>query len=227
MMDHAGRLSSEPLLAKSVLCSYNELALLIRLINWETPLSNNGPSFFSAELMRRIISFLTVKPVNPKKVTVTLCSSHDGRHDVTECLTESEDTWWMSESHTMPGGQGREFIQFSLAPTLCRLSSVSIKIPPLPVGPLSVAEFQLEQPSSSSSPEPGETTWEPLHPVPFTTSNRTGWQPFILPQAVDVQEVRFVCLSNQMSQFLKENGALRQRAAGIYDSVGFYSIRFE
>ena len=126
----------------------------------------------------------------------------------------------------MPGGQGRQYVQYSLTPTLCRLRRVSMKIPPLPLGPLSVREFHLE----TFRIEQG---WFKISPN-YLVHSREGWQTFELPEGgCDVDEVRVVCTRNQMADYLEDLDLSIVRSRGLladlqrFASVGFFSLRFE
>jgi hypothetical protein len=189
---------ADPLLLTSIQCPYAELAALLRLIQLES-------CYLTPDLVRRVISFLVVKPI--QGAIATACSSTDNTHPLSCCLTEDESTWYMS-GPTMQGGRGEEYIDFEFS-KVGRLSSVAIKIPPLPQGPLSVWEFQVQ---ASSNP-----LWT------FRLTNRTEWQSFAIIPAVDVQNIRINLLSNQMAMFLD---TLADSDPRVYNRVGFYSIRF-
>lgn len=172
------------------------------------------------ELAERVADFLTIRPVVPEEVQVVGCSSSDGAHPLSACLSPDEDSWWISAADSMPEGKGREFVEFELSETLCRLSSVSLKIPPLPAGPLSVRDFVLEAPMKRNKKALEE--WEIVSPV-FRVQNQSGMQQFFLePPGLDVDRVRVVCLSNQLSDFY--NG---QVFGFTYQRVGYFAIRFE
>jgi hypothetical protein len=102
-----------------------------------------------------------------------------------------------------------------------RLTAVSIKIPPLPQGPLSVREFSvIEAPSTTATTTTidGETTaaWTAVSQV-FTVDNRTGFTAGC-PIPVDVQ-TRLVCLSNQIDLYVNQRDEVvasdQQNAASI------------
>ena len=103
---------------------------------------------------------------------------------------------------------------------------MSLKIPPLPLGPLSVREFYLETFRM-------ERGWFKISPH-YLVANREGWQTFDLPnKGCDVDEVRIVCLRNQMAEYLDGLDMAMVRSRGLeadirrFASVGFFSIRFE
>lgn len=184
------------------------------------------PKVLPLELAARVVSFLTVEPAQPNRVRPICSSTHDGVHPLSESLSESETTWWLAHQGSMPQGKGRQYIQYSLSHTLCRLRRVVLKIPPLPLGPLSVREFYLE----TFRVERG---WFKISPT-YLVENREGWQAFNLPNdGCDVDEVRVVCLSNQMAEYLEDLDTSVVRSRGLFAdiqrfaSVGFFSIRFE
>jgi len=209
------------------------------------------------ELTRRIMKYFIVKPVRHDDVTVVKASSHDGRHPLSACLDPSEDNWYMSKPKSMPSGIGNEFVEFQLVPSSCsnescrRLVAVSLKIPPLPNGPLSVRQFQLQVPrrnddddddddstttANNDDDDDDELSWRTVggdrdrYRTTFRLENRTGWQRFEL-EPCETNLIRVVCLSNQMSTYLQRPYNPPRAAFTAeqqqFDSVGFYSIRFD
>ena len=130
--------------------------------------------------------------------------------------SSNQPTWWMSRNGTMPHGVGRQYVECCLTPpqssslySLVRLSSVSVSIPPLPLGPKSVRTFQilyktedamttLENDHNNCAPS---SNWKVGSPV-FTVVNRSGYQKFDINPPIDAKYVRIVCLSNQASRFI-------------------------
>lgn len=212
-MDHVIE-PKEPLLLKKVPLTYSELALLLRRVNFDP--SGGIPKILSPDLMRKVVSFLIVKPVIHNNVQAIGCSSHDERHPLSACLDPDEDSWWVSGARSMPLGRGREYVEFQLANTLCRLTSVSIKIPPIPRGPLSVKEFELLAPVDVE-----RTHWISISKR-FDVRNVTGFQRFAMVPT-DVQHVRLVCWTNQISTFLSVEPVVRTH----YEAVGYYAVRFD
>ena len=274
---HAPTLDSSPLLECSMPSNfrYNELALLIRRIQFtrrkpqpasvldsSSGVESNGEPYEDAatatsrqltpDLMRKVVSYLVVQPVRHDQVRVIGCSSHDNHHPLASILSPDEDTWWISASNTMNYGRGREYVDFELAPrqgvSSCRLTSISIKIPPLPVGPLSVRQFELlrqvehfsaggddnasipanrrEDDNNDTATKPVVVTWTPIPLVTATLQNVTGWQQFHLALPVDAKAVRLVCLCNQISRFMQPDSVL-PTLVSPFDSVGFFAIRFD
>jgi hypothetical protein len=259
--------------------TYESLAFMIRQINFDNETQHTPPPCASTsegdasdprvpqsqrksltpELMRRVAGYLTVRPVQQADVRVVGCSSHDGRHPIESCLTASDSTWWISAPQTMIHGRGREYVEFHLCPpsggeghrreSCRRLASFSLRIPPLPMGPLSVREFELQSrieqfhsggdaSSKSSSKASSSSSSFAYRTLPLATpssvQNVSGWQDFFLEEPADVSVVRIVCLSNQISRFMEEaaannnsnSGPILPLVSSPFDQVGFYSIRF-
>ena len=211
-----------PILLRPTPCSYDTVFATLSRLNFDP--KSVEPCKLPPGLVKRVLSFLTVKCVKPEEVEATNCSSHDGIHPLPFCLLENETSWWLSSHGTMPGGRGQQWVQFQLSRNLRRLSSVSLKIPPLPQGPLSVREFCLRAFHL-------ERGWYPITPV-FQLESRSGWQTFIF-EGVDVDEVRLVCFSNQMEEHIT---SLRPNSLGDenimaqlqrFESVGFFCVKFE
>jgi hypothetical protein len=205
-----------PLLAQSLnFGSYVELLQAIETINFADPLPTNDSCSalrLPPELCKRVAAFFVIEKVDMVHVRVIDCSSTLCESiQLSNCLTDDENTWWLSD-YRMPGGTGREYVEFRLVPpgqTLCRLTAVHIKTPPLPQGPFSVREFQVEAKKGR--------TWEIISQV-FEVANETGFQRFQLHEPADVDIVRIVCLSSQISVFV---------VPGSKSSVGFQSVLFE
>ena len=215
-----------PLLLSSVVPSLDELREILSHIDLR-PSSSSEPQRLPAELLQRILSFLVIERVYPIEVKAINCSSHDKVHALSRCLVDEHWSWWLSAPGTMKGGRGQQYVQFLLGPRLRRLSSICIKIPPLPQGPLSVREFLVQQFTL-------ERGWHAVSPI-FTVQDHGGWQRFVLPGKVDVDEVRVVCLSNQISaakELLSQQQSFGQNGEPLdplrrFQSVGFFTIRFE
>jgi hypothetical protein len=247
---------SDPLLLLEQCCDYSTLALLLRRINFasqnqhvkeqkehEYSTNNNKQRddhserllLPSPELTRHCLSFLVVRPVVHAQVTAIACSSHDNQHPLQECLNEDESSWWLSARGSMQQGKGREWVDFQVGNTIKRLTAVSLKIPPLPAGPLSVAEFQVEYKEQASAPL-SVRYWKVASPV-YVTQNRTGFQRFQLPEPVDALLIRIVCLSNQIALSMQEIMEIARPLLQLgrdqtiwpeeHTSVGFFAIRFE
>ena len=207
---------SEPLVLIEQQCTYETLVNIVNRWNFSTV---ESPQLLSPELARYCVSFLTVERVLNDQITAVACSSSDGRHDLQTCLNEAESSWWISRAGSMPRGVGQEWIEFRLGPLPRRLSAVSIKIPPLPLGPLSVKEFQLQIKQTN---DPSTSDWITL-PTRHRVANRTGFQQFAI-ESIDAQYVRILCLQNQIADFIQPNAPVEHAQ---YNCVGFFSIRFD
>jgi hypothetical protein len=230
----ATTIKEEPLLVASAKCSYSELLALVETLDFASKkeCSRGRVCVLPPELAYRVVQCLVIQRVDPEQVETVSCSSHDEAHPLTACLSDDETSWWISGPHSMPQCRGYEYIQLSLGPTpqLRRLTAVSIKIPPLPQGPLSVREFRIESPmtTGATTDATDATEWTAVTPV-FTVENRTGFQRFVLDTAnpVDVHQVRLVCLSNQISSFIDGLGVDRFNTTLRFECVGFFAVRFE
>ena len=222
-------------------CSYLELIWMIQKIL-------DAPQ----EITRTIASFFIVKPVVSSQVTAIRASSMSpspspDQYPLSAVLDDSTATWWISGPGTMPRGKGCEYVEFQLSPqAVCRVSKFSIQIPPLPMGPLSVRRLRLEQRvdegtlkndgecSSSSPADTAKSCWKECSPI-WTVENKTGWQEYTLHPPVDVQNIRVVCLTNQIHGVLQrseddddnESDDHRRVSLGMYSCVGYYCVRFE
>lgn len=204
------------------------------------------------ELEERIAHYLEVSAVCMDHVIATNCSSQQPLLKLSDCLNESQESWWISGEDVRLRPQ---FVEFSLMPkvlpssspipfSVCKLHAVSIQIPPLPEGPMSVLEFRIDSyigPSTKqqsalsaaarangvrkgedeTTSETKASNWQAVTPSLFAAS-RSGWQRFEIHPPVDASRVRIVCLSNQSSA--------PDISVSYYPRlslVGFYSIRFE
>ena len=213
-----------PLILRSCPGTYRQLLEMLYTLDFDKKAEQ--PQVLPSELATRVLSFLVVEPVKRSQVRPVCCSTHDRIHPLFESLTDRETTWWLAEQGSMPKGRGRQYVQYSLSPTLCRLKRVSMKIPPLPQGPLSVREFYLETFRM-------ERGWFRISPN-YLVKSQEGWQGFDLPDGgLDVDEVRVVCVSNQMAEYLEDLDVTTLQNHGLaadiqrFASVGFFSIRFE
>jgi hypothetical protein len=146
----AAAVKKEPLLVASAKCSYSELLALVETLDFGSLHKEcRVVCVLPPELAYQVLQCLVIQRVDPDMVDIVSCSSHDQVHPLEECLSDDETTWWISAQHSMPWCRGSEYIQLLLGPTLRRLVAVSIKIPPLPQGNLSVREFRIESPTTT------------------------------------------------------------------------------
>lgn len=176
---------------------------------------------FPSEIIDRIISYFTVRPVDHGETKATACSSTSDHHELSSCLVDDTDSWWISAmfSGINSRGHGKEWVEFRLSPThvLRRVSALNISIPPLPQGPLSVRTLRIEALNTL-----GE--WYDATPS-LLVESRSGWQRLTF-DSFDAHTVRIACLTNQASRFLSDSdGGLDERM--LFAGIGFYAVRFE
>lgn len=216
--------ADEPLLVQSLPCTYQQLLNELLRTNFDQSLASE--KFLPRNLAERVLSYLTVEGVQHEQVCATTSSSHDGMHPLSQSLIDNNNTWWLSRPGTMPNGRGEQWVQYSMnwEGDVRRISTVSIKIPPMPLGPLSVREFCLQKFSF-------ERGWHSFTST-FAVANRCSWRQFHFA-GVDVDEVRLVCLSNQISDYMTNLKAKHPNDTELisrlskYESVGFFSVKFE
>jgi len=202
----------EPLLTADTHVSFSSLMSILSRANFG---GNSSRLILHADLVNKVVRYLTIEKVVPSEVTVLGCSSSDKSHPISECLSSDLTTWWISGPNSMINGLGREFVEFQMGSQceLRRLSRVGVSIPPLPAGPLSVREFVLEAPAVGKKGH-----WKAVSVV-LSTRNVSGMQYFQLPPpGIDVDRVRFTCLSNHLSSF---------GPTDTYRSVGFFTVKFD
>lgn len=196
------------------------------------------------DVCQRIADFFVIEPVRMDQVEVLTCSSHDANCDPNNVLSDDENSWWISEPGSMPGGVGSQEIEFLLnnaSNSLRRIQEVCIKIPPMPQGPLSLRTFQIFTTMGSNSAgikfrrgaslgkagghlgSNDDTDWSLI--CHSHVANHAGWQRFIVIPT-DCLRLRLVCLANQISVF---EGASDNEPDPYhrYAAVGLFSIRFE
>jgi hypothetical protein len=166
------------------------------------------------DLHRTIAEYLVVQPICTPEVMVVGASSDRGDFPLERILIDDNQTWWMSESGSMPHGRGEVYVEFCVSKNgqLRRLQSISISIPPLPFGPLSVRKFRVDH-----STDAGLNNWHVGEEIMSLSGNRYGMQRFDL-KPMDAVRVRLVCLSNQVSVY-DDNADL-----GSHGCVGLYAV---
>jgi hypothetical protein len=210
-------MTNQPFVVTELGCSYRELFWLIE----QLPMCRGDDQSLPSEIIHKITNFFTVEPVVSSEVVAARATSTDGRHDLQACLDTSQSSWWLSSFGSMPKGRGEQYVEFQLSSKPRRLCSVSVEIPPLPLGPLSARTMRLDSKFGD--------TWRQVSPV-WTVENKTGWQQYELHPPVDAQFVRVVCLTNQMAQFLRGGGDDQIPEPEVipqFASVGYYCVKFE
>ena len=212
-------------------CSYDDLIRLIRRL----PVVQQGDQSLPNELIHNIGRYFVVNPVQHNQVTAAAAASSTvGRFPLAAALEDNDATWWISAMGSMPQGKGTEYMEFQLSPVVTRLSAVSIKIPPLPLGPLSVRTFRIAIPDDSVSSQMTPTTTWINATDELTVENKTGYQRFELSLGIDARSIRIVCTTNQISRFLVQNIEVAgddnnniNLNNNQFHAVGLYSIKFE
>jgi len=176
------------------------------------------------DICQRIGDFFAIEPVRMDQVSVLSCSSQDRSCDPNDMLNDDEKSWWISGPGSMPGGVGREVIEFQLnnnSNALRRLQEICIKIPPLPQGPLSLRTFQIRTTiTSSKSRNDNAADWQEI--FHGHVANHAGWQRFSVAPT-DCLRLQLICLNNQISLFRADDFDRNHP----YSAVGLFSIRFE
>jgi len=206
--------------------------------------SGAGRCSLPAELVDAIVGCLEVRPVSRVRVIALAASSIAANASIAHALDPSDNNWWISAPGSMPGGVGKESITFSLdagtSPVV--IDRVTMRIPPLPSGPLSVRVFHLEV-FTGPHDLVGET-WARAFTNPqmwarasrdFTTRDVSGDQAFAVYPPVEAAFVRVVCTRNAARARLSDDeytelegrwGDTLMLENIVPSSVGFFSVRF-
>merc|ERR1712048_421158 len=148
----------------------------------------------------QIYSHLSVEWIREQDVIVSGCSSTRGDFPLQAVLGERQDQWWISGKGSMPGGVGREYLEFSFGQKPRRISVVALRIPPLPRGPLSVRDFHLLALRPGYDPA-DENSWIAASPDPLQTLDRADLQEFAIVPPVETTGMRLVCTRNAISGY--------------------------
>ena len=110
----------------------------------------------------------------------------------------------------MPLGVGSEWIAFSLGPPgpPRRIDRVNMSIPAMPLGPLSVREFHLEESASADGP------WTRASRT-LSTLNVGTEQSWAIDPPIESSFVRIVCTRNASRARCDEDRARWTRAGGL------------
>lgn len=222
-------------LTKQVAVSATELAQL---------LFQAAPHVFIPEIAELVASWLRVVPVEMADVTVPRWSSHaadqGGRYTFhPSCTLEpgDESCWISSAPRSSDAPEYLEYVLAGPAAAVRRVDFVSMQIPVLPHGPLSVRCFALEtwdddydgvsvevnvgasgdlaadeigeQPPGF--PRPGGWHRDPAHS--YETLDVAGLQRYAVVPPIEARAVRLVCLTNAIGS--------------SSDPIGFWCIHFE
>jgi hypothetical protein len=157
-------------------------------------------------LGEQIAMCLAIPAIKPTEVAVVSSSSDRNDFPLNAVVEDDDSKWWISGEGSMPEGKGREHLDFDFGKKARRISFIGIKIPPMPMGPLSVREFYVavrtrncgEAVSGSSSAHWVE------HQVhnennPLVTLNQAEMQEIVLSPPVDTTGIRIVMTRNAVS----------------------------
>ncbi|KAJ1460436.1 hypothetical protein M885DRAFT_509416 [Pelagophyceae sp. CCMP2097] len=180
-----------------------------------------GHLFDAADLVPRVLAFLIVRTVDPAHVKSCGASSCMGgfSNHANTTKPETEESWWVSAAGSCPNGVGREWVAFDLGDAR-RIRFVSVRIPPLPSGPLSVRTFHLETCIDGG----GVGAWRAASPE-FTTLDTGELQEFQVVPAVDARFVRLVCSQNAVAHLLDHRPELRV-VVPLPNAIGLFEIGF-
>jgi len=145
-----------------------------------------------------VIESLVIQRVVHDDIKVVGCSSTRGDFPLACVLSSTKDEWWISQNGGFQGGEGEEYLEFSVGGIPRLVSFVGISIPPMPGGPLSVRRFHMEALVGclGTEPEGNEVAnWVRVSPD-LTTLDKDGIQEFALVPQVETTKMRLVCTQN-------------------------------
>lgn len=171
-------------------------------------------------LANSIFDWLRSRFVDPSKVRCTSSSSHRGDFPLSAVMSWEND-WWISDSQRFNGGEGSEYLDFELGSgSLRRVTTIGIRIPPLPHGPLSVRNFRVHV-SKYVGSDNDDTARDWRVVGEFRTLDTERMQEFALEAPVDARYVRIECTSNAASDEGEIGLFLTSR---VLDCVGLYQV---
>mmetsp|Transcript_59145 Transcript_59145/g.129551 ORF Transcript_59145/g.129551 Transcript_59145/m.129551 type:complete len:334 (+) Transcript_59145:48-1049(+) len=198
-----------------------------------------------AGLVEHVVSFLLVSGFDPDKLEVARASSDRGDYDLSEALTRSTTTWWISGDGNFQAGSGEEYLEFKVGDVPTRVSVIGIKIPPMPAGPLSVRQLRVDALSDPAAQQGAAAEGDPppargkgrgkggygrqREVVREERGPDPGWETVLRAETLDVghlQElafdrpvdttrVRLVCLTN---------AAMGRPEGQFMDCVGLFQV---
>jgi hypothetical protein len=200
--------------------------------------------FLLPELVEHILGFLTINAVDMNQVEAIGCSSvamHTDASSIQNTLDPSSANWWISADGVAPGGVGREWVSYCIGgddgATPRRVEILSLKIPPMPSGPLSVRDFHLERAPTPDGP------WAQASGM-LRTLDTGARQDFFIDPPIEAPYVRIVCCRNAARARYDEARATLLRRGWLDaslesdedgqsalqrlpSSIGFFSLTFE
>jgi len=176
------------------------------------------------DIVDRIIGHLKIGIVDMAEVSAVACSSNQGDgtrgKSMHGTLMSEENTWWISKNtlddddeDEEEGHHFNEWVQYRMGPVPRRCDFVSMRIPQLPAGPLSVRIFHLEVPSFVRHQKGGIVSGG-YHRASedFITLDTDEMQEFRLVPPIESQFLRVVCTENASN--------------GMFGAIGFFDISF-
>mmetsp|Transcript_22765 Transcript_22765/g.63216 ORF Transcript_22765/g.63216 Transcript_22765/m.63216 type:complete len:267 (-) Transcript_22765:1895-2695(-) len=179
------------------------------------------PKTFIPEVLNTVFAPLRIQNVDMSEVKVTSVSSEAEAHPHSlytykaSCTLEpGTDSCWISRT----GHERPEWIVYCLGEVRRRVDFVSMSIPVMPHGPLSVRHFHLKASDNADGP------WVADHRHQFVTLNEEGLQEFAVVPPIEARYLRLVCTENAA-----EGDSMFTHAAyathGL-DPIGFWEIAF-
>lgn len=170
-------------------------------------------------VVQHIVECLKVERVCQDEIIVSGCSSSRRDFPLEAVLNDNTSEWWISASGSMPDGFGSEYLEFSFGAMPRRLEFVSLRIPPLPMGPLSVRHFHVLALDLSGS-------WFVASPS-LQTLDRGDLQEFALVPPIDTTSIRIVCTGNAAAATM-DLRLCRSRECGVgfAECTGLFQVSF-
>ena len=161
-----------------------------------------------------IADFFEIKSVVEDDVVVARASSSRGDYPLSVVL-DDDDGWWISSPGSMQYGHGEEWLQVDFSGeehTPRRVTAIGVRIPPLPMGPLSVRRFHLCSHQGATRQE-----WS----LQTLDSSRLQW--ISLKPPLEVESVRVVMTCNAAAESPVEQGDL---FSSSFHCVGLFQLAF-
>ncbi|KAJ1634979.1 hypothetical protein T492DRAFT_969377 [Pavlovales sp. CCMP2436] len=184
------------------------------------------PLLHHVELLELVLDHIKLPQVSMAEVRAMSASSvarqfAPAQCSATQTLSSDEETWWLSDTDTCPNGVGSEWVLYKLRPEgRARVQFVSLKIPKLPYGPLSVRVFHIEASDAEHGP------FVRVSPD-LCTFDTQRMQEVALAPAVEASFIRVVCTVNAAASELEDKW---QRLSGMRlneaSSIGFFQLSF-
>eukprot|EP00854_Cymbomonas_tetramitiformis_P027250 gene27250-33556_t len=155
-------------------------------------LSRCNSKTFIPEVLEKVLAYLKIQNVNSHEVRATSCTS-EGEPAIRysykkECSLEAgKSSCWISRDEQ---GPEPEHIVYSIGPCARRVDYVSLCIPILPHGPLSVRKFQLEYFIEE------DDLWIAKGEYVYFTLDQEGLQEFAVIPPIESRFIRLICLEN-------------------------------